>query len=401
MGVRKGMHRPDLNELLSECLDLLQKGVGLDEVLARYQPWADQLRPLLEAAWLAHTRDVDASAMTVAQVRSRARFLGAASLRRKTAQKPGFRLAGMRMAGAVALVFVVLFASLLGTGLGSAEAVPGEALYPVKRAVEQAQMALTTRQSSRLELEEAFDLRRSQEAEKLVGSGRTEKVTFAGFLWQDAQQSWFVDEVPLILTPDQEAMARTLNGSYVEVKGEVRGESGVEVKELKLRLFQLSGTLEKIAGEEWIVSGIKVQIQPSTQLVGNPQTGMQVELTALRLGDGNFLALSVKLKKQGSSKNELDSELNQYNSEVEIENVETPELVSTLKSTDVDSDGKDDKDRESLKTPEPDDDEEEETPEIKSSSSGSSKQTSTPQFDGTDADNSGSDDHEETSEPTD
>ncbi len=296
------MFRPDLKDLLEEGLAQLRSGAGLEDVLARHPEQADLLRPLLETAWLAQILGADVSDLKTAQNRSRARFLGAAHERRNPARLTGLRrLTRMRMAGAVALIAVMLFASLVGTGLSSASAVPGQALYPVKRAVEQAQMALTTRQSSRLELEVAFDQRRMLEAETLLHADKIQAVTFAGFLWEDPQQGWFVDLVKLTLTPEQEVMAYTLDGSYVEIKGVVRGEAGVEVSELKLRLYHLDGILENVQAEKWVVSGVTVQIQPSTQVIGNPKKGMRVELTAVRLKDGQYLALSAKPAGKGSS----------------------------------------------------------------------------------------------------
>ncbi len=296
------MQRPDLKDLLEEGLAQPRSGAGLEDVLARHPEQAEQLRRLLETAWLAQTLGADTSDLDTAQNRSRARFLGAAHERRNPARLTGLRrLARMRMAGAVTLIAVMLFASLVGTGLSSASAVPGQALYPVKRAVEQAQMALTTRQSSRLELEEAFDQRRMLEAETLLHANKIQAVTFAGFLWEDPQRGWFVDVVKLNLTPEQEVMANTLNGSYVEIKGVVRGEQGVEVSELKLRLYHLDGILESAQAQEWIVSGVRVQIQPSTQVIGDPKVGMHVDLTALRLKDGQYLALAAKPGGKGSS----------------------------------------------------------------------------------------------------
>ncbi len=295
------MSRPDLKDLLEEGLAQLRSGVGMEDVLARHPAEADRLRPLLEAAWLAQSLDADLSDMQIAQNRSRARFLGAARQRReRRSVSARGRLTGIRLAGTIALIAIVLFASLIGTSLSSVSAVPGQALYPFKRVVEQAQMALTTRQSSRLELEEAFDQRRSQETSKLVETGRIQTVIFAGFLWEDPQAGWYVDRVPLILTPDQEALARTLEGSYVEIKGLVKGETGVEVSEMQLRLFHLDGVLEKMEEGTWTVSGVTVQIQDATRVTGNLKAGMHVQLTALRLKDGQFLVLSAKPGGKGS-----------------------------------------------------------------------------------------------------
>lgn len=295
------MSRPDLKDILEESLASLRSGASLEEVLSRHPTQADRLRPLLETAWLAQSLDSEISDMGVAQNRSRARFLGAAWQRRERRRESIFGKLHFRAAGALALIALVICVSLVGAGFSSVSAVPGEALYPVKRVVEQAQMALTTRQSSRLGLEEAFDQRRLLEAEKLLQTNRIQPVAFAGFLWEDPQQGWYVDRVRLILSPEQEAIAHMLNGSYVEIMGVIRGGEGIEVSDLKLRLFHLDGEIEKMEPGMWVVAGVPVQIEDSTQILGNPKTGSKVQMTVLRLKGGQFLALSARPGGEGSS----------------------------------------------------------------------------------------------------
>lgn len=386
------MKHPDLNDLFEECLAQLRSGASLEDVLARHQPWAEDLRPLLETALLAQPIRAQAAGLKVAQNRSRARFLGAAHQRRQPVKARGLRnLVSIRLPGAIALLAVLLFVSALGSGLGSASAVPGEALYPVKRVVEQAQMALTTRQSSRLELEESFDQRRADEAEELIHSGRSEEVTFAGYLWQDNELGWFVDQVRLILTPDQEVLARTLNGSYVEVEGEVRGEDGVEVSELKLRLFQLSGTLESIQPDRWIVSGIPVHIQLSTQVIGTPVKGQRVEITVLRMSDGQFLALSAKFKESTDSPLQpvIDENRAPSADDEETETTSPPEISEPTKTQNGKGGGDKEKTTQVSSTQEPTSDHSDSSDSTTTQGS-DSEQTQTPD----------SDDHGKTPEPT-
>ena len=74
-------------------------------------------------------------------------------------------------------------------------------------------------------------------------------------------------------------------GSYIEVKGKIRGEEGIEVENLELRLFTFTGTIEEINGKEWKVSGVKVLVMDSTQIKGKPRVGKRVELTTLHYDD--------------------------------------------------------------------------------------------------------------------
>lgn len=355
------MPRERLEDVLDECLAQLRSGVGLEDVLAQHRQMGEELRPLLETALLVQPNHAQASGLHTAQNRSRARFLGAASQRRRPASPlTKLRLAGMRMATAIALVVVLFIGSLVGSGLASAKAVPGQALYPVKRAVEQAQLVFTTSQVSRIELEESFDQRRANETEELIHTGQTEKVQFAGILHEDPQAGWVVDQSLLILSPDQEALARELDGSYVEVNGTVRGEAGVQVSNLQLRLFQVSGALQSVQANEWIVSGIHVQIQTSTKVMGNPRPGARVEISALRLSDGQLVALSAKIK--GSSSSNNNGEDKKDTPETEFDN-ETPAPEVTIGSGDDDhGSGKEQQTAEPTSTPKKDPDAES-TPE--------------------------------------
>ena len=181
------------------------------------------------------------------------------------------------------------------------ETVPGETLYPVKRVVEQAQLVLTTNQSTRLDLEEEFDRRRVAEAEELEQEGRTESVSVAGSLEELEDRSWSVGGVKLNLNPDQEAIARTLVGSYIEVTGKIRGEEGIEVENLELRLFTFTGTLEAINSNEWTVSGVRVLdngFYPDQRQASGWQKG-GTDHAALRRR--SFLALTVRVSGSGSN----------------------------------------------------------------------------------------------------
>lgn len=340
--------------ILEISLARLNAGEDLETVLADYPQQAAEMRPLLIAALKASRSGVPLRVPASAQIDSRTRFLAEAQ-RRQT--KPKGFLPRFNFAYAAIAIIILLFAGIYGTSLASAETVPGETLYPVKRVVEQAQLALTTDQTSRLDLEEEFDRRRVAEAEVLEQEGRIESVTVAGPLEEMADQSWSVGGVKLNLTSDQQALARTLLGSYIEVKGKIRGEEGIEVENLELRLFTFTGKLEAINTNEWTVSGVKVLVMESTQISGKPRIGRRVELTTLYYDEDYFLALTVRVS--GNESNGTGSKEKNKGSDdpVEIKSTEdrtenTPEATRTPDPDDKDPTS----DSDSVKTSDSDDD---------------------------------------------
>ncbi|MHB0988315.1 MAG: DUF5667 domain-containing protein [Bellilinea sp.] len=278
--------------LFENCLARLNAGEDLESILAQYPQQAKELRSLLTAAWKARQSGSPLRIPASAQIDSRTRFL--AEAQRRQSQPKSF-FPRLNFAGALLTALILLFAGIFGTSLASAETVPGEVLYPVKRVMEKAQMALTTSQCARLELEEEFDRRRLAEAEELEQKGRIESVRIAGPLEELDDETWSVGGVKLKLTSEQAVLARTLTGSYIEVNGQIRGEEGIEVESLELRLFTFSGTLEAIQDTEWTVSGVKVLVMESTQITGKPKVGKRVDLTTLRYDEDYFLALTVRV----------------------------------------------------------------------------------------------------------
>lgn len=298
------MKRPDETLVLDEALRKLRAGVPLDQVLAECGEFAAELAPLLEAAqWMQSS--AEPAAPRGAMARSRARFLQAADARSAKAL-PFF--ARFRWAVNLAVILVVLAAALFFTGLGSVSALPGQALYPVKRAVEQARLALASSDpAGKLLLEENFDRRRVAEALRLAELGRGQRVSFAGFLSGGNGQPWMVEGLTLQLDDALQAAAQSLPGAYVEVQGQVQADGTVLVSVLRLRFFELKGQLAQNDGDRWLISGVWVAITGQTQVEQPPAAGQRVEITAIRLSQQDFLALSVRLEDGDGSNDDLAS----------------------------------------------------------------------------------------------
>jgi hypothetical protein len=174
----------EFDEILSACLEALDRGEGLEDVLARYPQASAELKPLLEAAvWFEVQK---------AAVEPRPGFVGASRLRlvERIVVEPALTgnwlerawaqlITGLggrwRVALQVALVVVILaFLVVGGSGvaLASQEALPGDALYSIKIGLEQAELILTPDTAAKIQLHNQFAQARLLEIEELVMEGR-------------------------------------------------------------------------------------------------------------------------------------------------------------------------------------------------------------------------------------
>ena len=169
-----------LEVALIECLDALEQGQPIDQVLARYPELAAELRPMLETAVTLPQINVQPS--LAAQHHSRNTFLAQAAAQKeaKSAQPSasGFNLRRILMPITSLALVVILFAA--GLGPLSAGALPGDALYGAKILVENARSAFTANPATDAALTEQFNQRRIQEIKALLAENRAANVAFTG-----------------------------------------------------------------------------------------------------------------------------------------------------------------------------------------------------------------------------
>jgi hypothetical protein len=172
-------------EALESCLEELARSSDVESCLRRYPGHAEKLRPLLETADMirGHYRVVPPAPDGLAAGRERflavaaqerARAVSRASDAEKTARRGGRRL---RLS--FAQLFPILLVALLGGvifGGGIAwaaqDSLPGELLYPVKLAMEDARLALASTPAGKVDV--ALDLmdERAEELQALAAAGR-------------------------------------------------------------------------------------------------------------------------------------------------------------------------------------------------------------------------------------
>ena len=133
----------EFNNILDECLDrLMFKGETVEQCLADYQRYADELKPLLEASLV--TSQI--SSLEPAQefkVKARNELFAVLRDTEEKRSRSLFKFSWQsRWVSAVAVIVVLLIATV-STAAGSMNSMPNDFLYPVKRATEQVQLAFS------------------------------------------------------------------------------------------------------------------------------------------------------------------------------------------------------------------------------------------------------------------
>jgi len=187
-------------EILDRCTTAIQQqGSTVEECMANYPGQQEELEPLLHlVVRLNAVRTLQASPQfqTVASLRLqmqaperlRARrnvtplqsILSSLSIHRKTHQSPHEtrnRQNKLRLAPLFAgLLLVLLIVSSVGTAAASALALPGDILYPIKRAQEDIRLTITVNESSQARLRLEFAGRRIDEAATLLKENRLSEI---------------------------------------------------------------------------------------------------------------------------------------------------------------------------------------------------------------------------------
>ena len=154
-----------LDEVLDDCIERLLRGESVEDCLARYPQQAEELEPLLRAVARAQ-RALSLIPGEAARERGRRRLLQ--ELEALEAQ-PARRLWAWPRRWALGLAAVALLLLLgVGTVAASGKAIPGDPLYPVRRAAERGRLLVTFSPAGRAEYHLQLALRRLEEVTALA-----------------------------------------------------------------------------------------------------------------------------------------------------------------------------------------------------------------------------------------
>jgi hypothetical protein len=235
------MKKKEFEQILEECLDRLESGATIEELLEEYPQLAPRLEPLLRAAhsaWSLPEPDHQRSRREgrnrllaeVDQMKNAGAFIN-------NGTKPTFSrysrqwfknisslLFGkenlkMKLLPRLALygLMTVLIAGFF-TVNASASSLPGDLLYDLKLGWEEFRLILTFDDDSRLKLEGVFEELRLTEIEALLGEGRVEDVEFYGVIETKSEGSWMISGVRVLVDAQTELKGTLEIGDLVKVE---------------------------------------------------------------------------------------------------------------------------------------------------------------------------------------
>lgn len=211
---------------LELSLQVLEHGGTVEECLSRFPSLALDLRPLLESALSARSISlptIPGNAVT----RGRVRVLNRAAQLRQGLRPRAHYPRAWRLAAIPLVVLAFLF--LTGNGLiaASANALPGDALYPFKRTVEDIRLRLAPNLNVKAGIQKEISTRRIDETEILLSEQHVEPVDFEGQVSEQLPDGWLIAGIPVRVTLQTEVEGTLAIGAQVEVRGLTQSDGSV------------------------------------------------------------------------------------------------------------------------------------------------------------------------------
>jgi hypothetical protein len=234
-----------LERVIEESLEGLESGRSIEEILAEHPAQAETLRPILATA--AAMASLKIAHSIGAQSSSLDQFLAAASAKRGAAagsSKP-FWIFGRRLAVTASVILLLLLAISSSVTFAAQTAIPGDALYNAKVAIEDFRISLVGEGPSRDRLDAAFNKNRIEEIEELIASGRSASgIEFTGQIESIDGQTWVISGIPITVSDDFVA------GTFFDVGQEVFVKVDVKNGEAEaVRLVRTSRSVDDLEPE--------------------------------------------------------------------------------------------------------------------------------------------------------
>lgn len=168
-----------IQQVLQDCIELLRQGVSLEECLARYPEYAQELEPLLRTALNAQG-ELTPGMPPAARTRIRARVLAEWDRRHLPRERRwGIPFFLPRWAAVTASVVLAIVLGGVGTVAASGGAVPGDPLYPVKEIREEAQLWFALSPEAKVAMYNRLVKERVRELREVAQRGETGLIPIA------------------------------------------------------------------------------------------------------------------------------------------------------------------------------------------------------------------------------
>lgn len=204
-----------LEQKLIECLDALDSGRSVEQILARYPDDVAALRPMLETAMQLGQLRVAPS--TAAQNKSKHAFLKQAAAL-QSAPRP--RYFWQRLWRGLVPVMGVAAALLIGFLLLANAAIPGEPLYGAKLQLEDWRLSLARDPETIHTLTEQWEARRLAEVQQLLAADLEADVVFGDDIATIASDHWMLKNgIRLNITDQTVIIGEPEVGVYLHIEG--------------------------------------------------------------------------------------------------------------------------------------------------------------------------------------
>jgi len=281
-----------LFEALDDCITAINSGSGIEECLAKYPDLAVELRPLIETSNAARsltTKHVPAAARN----RSRTLLLAHAARRRKTRRPLLTYFRVPRLVLSLAALLVVLVFSFNGLIVTSAKTLPGDTLYPIKRAAETVRLQLTNNIEKKNQIEADYYQKRTEEVFELLQLKRTEQISMEGKVQEISPELWVVSGINIHVTPETRIIGEIHLGQMVEVEGSTDPNGWVAADELHLRYYEITDIITEMGLDEWTIGDIKLFIAPDAQISPALEIGDQARVLVYSSDNGRLYARAI------------------------------------------------------------------------------------------------------------
>lgn len=206
--------------ILNECIEAMLKGESPEQCLQRYPKQAEQLEPSLRMAMgmrqAAHTIEPRPEFKAKALYQARSEF----AARQRRAKERRITILGMPRWATITVLSLLILAFAGGSVFAaSTDSAPGDLLYPVKRTLEQIQMAFTFSDAGKAELHAMLASRRVEEIELIAPTGDTASVEKLSSEFEDHMQK--VGELAAAISEEDngenlEQLKQTLVDNYLK-----------------------------------------------------------------------------------------------------------------------------------------------------------------------------------------
>jgi hypothetical protein len=305
--------------VLDECLTALGKGESLEECLARYPKYAEELRVYLPLAHrLSQTPQQEPRAVAQAaggqQFRARAEDM-------RLGRRPRFSLNvnWMRPLAIATVLVLALLGAAGGTAYAAQDALPDSPLYRVKLATEDVRVWFTFDDGAKAELLLDQSNERTDEIMEMLRSGkRIPGNALTALRKRNARAVRILgdspDELRLLTrareqSADQEDLLLALWGDVAESARDDYAEAVATLHNAQLRtggipgsvrpadlaagVINIAGTAEPAAEGVWLLGGVEVRLDLRTRGDTGLEPGQSVSVIAARDADGRLLALDI------------------------------------------------------------------------------------------------------------